>query len=189
MWALHLTPSLGFHRRVTHVSPWMLVRSCRDRPDAPSAGLFAASRASAAGNGGYSGGAMMDTDTDSRADGSGAAAMESTSRVPQARVAQPRLPQSRVPQSRITVPGPARSQPVAHQVHNVRKGIFGTALEEEDDVIDNGRDLDDQVAPAMNGFGGGRGFGSGGGVGLRSAAPPREDVTFQVPFNSCRLTA
>lgn len=54
-------------------------------------------------------------------------------------------------------------------------------------MIDNGRDLDDFVAPAMNGFGAGergfdggmRGGGVGGGV-SSGGVPPRRDVIFQV---------
>lgn len=164
----------------------MLFSTLTGRADAPSAGLFAGSRPSAGGGGGGSGsgggGGGSGSGSNSNAGnrgysgglggtgGSGSAAP------------------SRVPQSRITVPGPPRTQPQTIVVPNVRAGIFGTALEEEDEMMmNNGRDLDDQVAPTMNGFGAGRGFGGGvsaGAGGIAGADPaPRKDVTFQVWCN------
>eukprot|EP00752_Nemacystus_decipiens_P001657 g1610.t1 len=99
----------------------------------------------------------------------------------------------RVPQSRITVAGPAVTRqhhqaPVAAPIHNVRAGLFGTSLNDDDDDFGGGNDMEDelfedQATPRVNGFGSGggvRGRGGGGGGGGRGE---RTDVSFQVTLN------
>lgn len=155
----------------------------------PSAGMFSDSqngRGNGAGNGGFSGGSLGGGGGGYRASnapaagGGGGGGSNTLSAA------------SRMPQSRIAVAAPSRmsggggggvgrvggSGGGIPSSQNVRAGIFGTALNGEEDM-DEGNDLDEFVAPAMNGYGGGggRGGGGGGGDGRRVQ---NDNVSFQV---------